>query len=197
MIFPKNCYHWIVWKWINWRWMARFRILDQTSHSHVQFRKRHVIHVHWTGNGPEWRRCFIGINFRWNADESGFKAIKEGLNSLQLLENIAGSGQRSQRKRFVVRTLSDASSLNIFRKILRLSLRQSAYGQVRLTRRLGFHGSRTRASTLGLNLSTTRVKLRVCLFRLFTVFQRNFYAAFAGLGHSWSPSTSKRRYHNV
>ena len=22
------------------------RILDQTSHSHVQFRKRHVIHVH-------------------------------------------------------------------------------------------------------------------------------------------------------
>ena len=30
----------------------------------------------------------------------GFKAIKEGLNSLQLLESIAGSGQRSQRKRF-------------------------------------------------------------------------------------------------
>ena len=52
-----------VWKWINWQWMARFRILDQTSHSHVQFRKRHVIHVHWTGNGPEWRRCFVGINF--------------------------------------------------------------------------------------------------------------------------------------
>ena len=43
----------IVWKRINWRWMARFRILDQTSHSHVQFRKRHVIHVHWTGNGPD------------------------------------------------------------------------------------------------------------------------------------------------
>ena len=38
---------------------------------------------------------------------------------------------------------------------------------------------------------------KICLFRLFTVFQRNFYAAFAGLGHSWSPSTSKRRYHNV
>ena len=30
-----------------------------------------------------------------------FKAIKERLNSLQLLENIAGSGQRSQRERFV------------------------------------------------------------------------------------------------
>ena len=43
---------------------------------------------------------------RWNADESGFKAIKEGLNSFQLLENIAGSGQRSQRKRFVVRRRS-------------------------------------------------------------------------------------------
>ena len=27
----------------------------------------------------------------WNADESRFKAIKEGLNSLQLLENVAGS----------------------------------------------------------------------------------------------------------
>ena len=27
----------------------------------------------------------------WNADESRFKAIKEGLNSLQLLENMAGS----------------------------------------------------------------------------------------------------------
>ena len=26
--------------------MARFRILDQTSH----LEKRHVIHVHWTGN---------------------------------------------------------------------------------------------------------------------------------------------------
>ena len=38
--------------------------------------------------------------------ESGFKAIKEGLNALQLLENIAGSGQRSQRKRFVVRRRS-------------------------------------------------------------------------------------------
>ena len=37
----------------------------------------------------------------------------------------------------------------------------------------------------------------ICLFRLFTVSQRNFYAAFAGLGHSWSPSTSKRRNHNV
>ena len=35
-----------------------------------------------------------------------FKGIKEGLNSLQLLENIAGSGQRSQRKRFVVRRRS-------------------------------------------------------------------------------------------
>ena len=34
------------------------------------------------------------------------KAIKEGLNSLQLLENIAGSGQRGQRKRFVVRRRS-------------------------------------------------------------------------------------------
>ena len=43
---------------------------------------------------------------RWNADKSGFKAIKEGLNSFQLLENIAGSGQRSQRKRFVVRRRS-------------------------------------------------------------------------------------------
>ena len=43
--------------------MARFRILDQTSHSHVQFRKRRVIHVHWTGNGPESRRCVVGINF--------------------------------------------------------------------------------------------------------------------------------------
>ena len=53
----------IVWKWIHWLWMARFRILDQTSHSHVQFRKRRVIHVHWTGNGPEWGRCFVGINF--------------------------------------------------------------------------------------------------------------------------------------
>ena len=31
--------------------------------------------------------------------------------------------------------------------------------------------------------------------QLVSVFQRNFYAAFAGLGHSWSPSTSKRRYH--
>ena len=30
---------------------------------------------------------------RWNADESGFKAMKEGLNSLQLLENMAGSGR--------------------------------------------------------------------------------------------------------
>ena len=30
------------------------------------------------------------------------KRVKEGLNSLQLPENIAGSGQRSQRKRFVV-----------------------------------------------------------------------------------------------
>ena len=39
---------------------------------------------------------------RWNADKSGFKAIKEGLNSFQLLENIAGSAQRSQRKRLVV-----------------------------------------------------------------------------------------------
>ena len=27
----------------------------------------------------------------WNAHESRFKAIKEGLNSLQLLENMAGS----------------------------------------------------------------------------------------------------------
>ena len=36
--------------------MSRFRILHQTSHFRVQFRKRHVIHVHWTGNGPEWRR---------------------------------------------------------------------------------------------------------------------------------------------
>ena len=63
MIFPKNCYHQIVWKWINCRWMARFRILDQTWHSHGQFRIRHVIHVHWTENGPEWRRCFVGINF--------------------------------------------------------------------------------------------------------------------------------------
>ena len=35
-----------------------------------------------------------------------FKGIKEGLNSLQLLENIAGSGQRSQRERFVVRRRS-------------------------------------------------------------------------------------------
>ena len=43
---------------------------------------------------------------RWNADESGFKTIKEGRNSFQLLENIAGSGQRSQRKRFVVRRRS-------------------------------------------------------------------------------------------
>ena len=43
---------------------------------------------------------------RWNADQSGFKAIKEGLNSFQLLENIVGSGQRSQRKRFVVRRRS-------------------------------------------------------------------------------------------
>ena len=43
--------------------MERFSIFDQTSHSHVQFRKRHVIHVHWAGNGPEWRRCFVGINF--------------------------------------------------------------------------------------------------------------------------------------
>ena len=61
--FPKNCYHQIVWKWINWRWMARFRTLDQTSHSHIRFGKRHIIHVHWTGNGPEWHRCFVGINF--------------------------------------------------------------------------------------------------------------------------------------
>ena len=52
-----------VWKWINWRWMARFRILDQTSHFHVQFRKRHAIHVHWAGNQPKRRWCFVGINF--------------------------------------------------------------------------------------------------------------------------------------
>ena len=43
---------------------------------------------------------------RWNADESGFKGIKEGLNSLQIQGNIAGSGQRSQRKRVVVRRRS-------------------------------------------------------------------------------------------
>ena len=78
MIFPKNCFHYIVWKWINWRWMARFRIsLDQTSHSHVQFRKRHVIHVHWTGNGPERPRFFIGINFlRGNNHRVGPKSPK-------------------------------------------------------------------------------------------------------------------------
>ena len=28
------------------------------------------------------------------------------------------------------------------------------------------------------------LRYKICLFRLFTVFQRNFYAAFAGLGHS-------------
>ena len=77
MIFPKKCYHQIVWKWINWRWMARLRILDQTSRSHVQFRKRRVIHVHWTWNGPEWRRCFVGINFlRGNNHVAGPKSPK-------------------------------------------------------------------------------------------------------------------------
>ena len=28
------------------------------------------------------------------------------------------------------------------------------------------------------------LRCKICLFRLFTFFQRNFYAAFAGLGHS-------------
>ena len=60
--FQKTVIIKIVWKWINWRWMARSRILDQASHSHVQFRKIYFIHVHWTENGPEWRRCFLGIN---------------------------------------------------------------------------------------------------------------------------------------
>ena len=35
---------------------------SQATHSH-EFRERHVIHVYWTGNGPEWHRCFVGINF--------------------------------------------------------------------------------------------------------------------------------------
>ena len=71
----------IVWKWINWRWMSRFRILDQTSHFRVQFRKRHVIHVHcmnweWTrmtqvfcrNKLPSWKQSYhhwLCGNFLW------------------------------------------------------------------------------------------------------------------------------------
>ena len=51
--------------------MSRFRILDQTSHFRVQFRKRHVIHVHcmnweWTrmtqvfcrNKLPSWKQSY-------------------------------------------------------------------------------------------------------------------------------------------
>ena len=57
--------------------MARFRILDQTSHFRVQFRKRHVIHVHcmnweWTrmtqvfcrNKLPSWKQSYLLWSFQ-------------------------------------------------------------------------------------------------------------------------------------
>ena len=57
--------------------MTRFRILDQTSHFRVQFRKRHVIHVHcmnweWTrmtqvfcrNKLPSWKQSYLLWSFQ-------------------------------------------------------------------------------------------------------------------------------------
>ena len=69
---------------------------------------------------------------RWNADESGFKAIKKGLNSLQLLESTAGSGQRSQRKRFVVQRRSGKGTWSWITELGEIKMRDSFEKQYRM-----------------------------------------------------------------
>ena len=115
-----------------------------------------------------WRSC-LQENLEW---DSHVKSVKQkAMKILGLLcRNLSGSSQyvKTQGYNSLVRPHVEYACLEPFWKTTHKSVR-----------------------------GCPMLCYKICLFRLFTVFQRNFYAAFAGLGHSWSPSKAKRRYRNV